>query len=217
MNLCQLLKRHATKIVAITVLLIAAAWWLHSHHGGLSRQVIIDYAEKIPAMWFLAAFLLLPLIGFPVSLFLLAAGVRFGLAGGMAMAGVALLFHHVVAYHVTHGWFRAWMRLRLERAGYAIPPIKRQHRAWFTALFAALRGPPYILKLYLLALTDVPFRIYLGVGAPVYIIFCLIPVGAGSAILQVDATWLYVIVALSGLLLVVGYWMRRRFIRAAEP
>ena len=38
------------------------------------------------------------------------------------------------------------------------------------------------MKLYLLALTNIPFRIYLGVGPPVYIHFCLIPVGAGSSV-----------------------------------
>lgn len=47
------------------------------------------------------------------------------------------------------------------------------------------------MKLYLLALTNIPFRIYLGVGPPVYILFCLIPVGAGSSVRTLNPVWIY--------------------------
>jgi hypothetical protein len=103
------------------------------------------------------------------------------------------------------------VRHRLERAGYAIPPISAGHRAWFMLVFAAVRGPPYIAKLYLIALTDVPFRIYFWIGVPVAILFCLVPVGAGTALMSFDPALVSALLALATTLLLAGYWLSRRW------
>lgn len=211
MNFPEKLRRHPWKTAIALLAVAAAAWFLHAHRGGLTREAILAYGKGLPVGWFFAAFLVLPVAGFPVSVFLVLAGIRFGLGGGMAVAAGGMLFHHFAVYRLTHGLFRDRLRQRLERAGYAIPPIKTRNRVWFTALFAAIHGPPYTAKLYLLALTDIPFRIYFWVGAPVYIFFCLIPVGAGSAVMEFDAKWIYILVGVSVALLLAGYWLRRRF------
>lgn len=211
MNPRETLKRHRGKVAAGVLAIALAAWYAVVHRDDLNREALAAYGKDLPAGWFMAAFLVLPLAGFPVSVFLLLAGVRFGLGGGMAVSAAGILFHHVAAYRLTHGLFRDRLRRRLEHAGHAVPPIKPGHRAWLTALFAALHGPPYIAKLYLWALTDVPFRIYLGVGAPVYILFCLVPVGAGSAVVDFNPAWLYGLVAVSVLLLAAGFWLRGKF------
>ena len=54
---------------------------------------------------------------------------------------------------------------RLVKWGHKIPAVLDRGQVGFTALFAAIHGPPYFVKLYLLALTNIPFRIYLGVGS----------------------------------------------------
>jgi len=210
MNLLEIPRRHPWKTAFVLTLLASAAWFVCAHRGELTRETIIAHGRALPAAEFLAAFLVLPLLGFPISIFLVLAGIRFGLGGGMAVAAGCMLFHHFAAFRIAHGGFRQRVRQRLERAGYAIPGIKTGHRVWFTALFAAIQGPPYIAKLYLLALTDIPFRIYCWVGAPVYILFCLIPVGVGSAMTRFDTTWIYLLAAVSPVLLFVGYRLRRR-------
>ncbi len=210
MNLRDRLRRHRGKIVLLLAAAALAGWYLHVHRGDLNRETLIAYGKGLPVGWFMAAFLLLPLAGFPISVFLLLAGIRFGLGGGMAVSAAALAFHHLVAFPLAHGSFRGPVRDRLERAGHAIPPIDPKHRVWFTVLFAAIHGPPYTAKLYLLALTDVPFRIFFWAGAPVYLAFCLIPVGAGTALKEFNPTWIYLIVSLSAVLLLAGFWLRRR-------
>ena len=210
-------RRHRGKLLLLLLALGLAGWFAHVHRADLTREHLLAYGKSIHAGGFMAAFLILPLVGFPVSIFLVLAGIRFGLYGGMATAAVAVIFHHVAVFRITHGWLRDPVRHRLERAGHAIPPIRARHRAWFTALFAALHGPPYIAKLYLLALTDIPFRIYLWVGAPVYVLFCLIPVGAGTALKHFNPTWLYLIIGLSSLLLATGYWLRRKLVGKNPP
>ncbi len=206
--------RHPWKLAFALLALAAVAWFLYTHRHDLDRETLMAYGESIHGPGFLAAFFILPLAGFPLSIFLVLAGVRFGLGGGMAAAAAAMTFHHFAAFRIAHGLFRDRVRERMEKAGYGIPPIDPKHRVWFTALFAALHGPPYVAKLYLLALTDVPFRIYFWIGAPIYIAFCAIPVGAGSAVVDFNPTWLYVLTGATALLLLAGYLLRHRLARA---
>ena len=210
MKLLERLRRHPWKFGAALVLFAAVAWFLPAHRGELTREAVMARGLALPAAGFIAAFLILPLIGFPVGVLLVLAGVRFGFAGGMAVAAGGVLFHNLAAYQISHGWLRERVKARFERAGYAIPDIKAQHRLWLTLVFTAVRGPPYVSKLYLLALTDIPARIYFGVGAPIHILFCLIPVGAGSAVMSFDPTWIYLFIGMFTLLLLVGYLLRRR-------
>ena len=217
MNFPEKLLRHPWKLGAALVLLAMAGWFLHAHRGELTRESVMAHGLALPAAGFILAFLILPLLGFPVSILLVLAGVRFGLGGGMALAAGGMLFHHFAAFRLAHGGFRQRVSERLKRAGYSIPAIRAGHRAWFTMLFAAVHGPPYAAKLYLLALTDIPFRIYLWAGAPVYIFFCLIPVGAGSAVMSFDAKWIYLIFGVSFVLVFAGYLVRKRFVTNVGP
>lgn len=203
--------RQHKKLVAVALLLaaLAAVAWCYRDH--LDREAIVAFAESLSLPWFLAAVLFLPLIGFPITPLLVVMGIRFGFAGGMAVAAGATFLHNIAAFRLTHGWFRERLRRRLARFGYAIPNIDPKHQAWFTALFAAIHGPPYAAKLYLLALTDVPFRIYLWVGAPIYAFFCVIPVGAGSAVDALKPWVIYALVGMSVALLAAGFLLKRKW------
>ncbi len=216
MPLRDQLRRHRGKITLFLAAAALAGWFAYIHRGDLNRETLMAFGQSLPAGWFIAAFFVLPLVGFPVSLFLLLTGIRFGLGPGMALSSAAVIFHHLAAFLLAHGWFRNPVRHRLERAGYAIPPIRAGHRAWFMLVFAAVRGPPYIAKLYLIALTDVPFRIYFGIGVPVAILFCLVPVGAGTALMSFDPTLISALIALATTLLLAGYWLSRRW-RSRNP
>ena len=211
MKWLEMLLRHRVKTSVMLLTLAAVAWFIYDHHEELSREAIIQFGRQLPAVWLVALFLVLPLMGFPVSIFLFVVGIRFGFVGGMAVSAVATFFHNYVAFRLTHGLFRNRLRAYLERVGYGIPPIDMHHRFRFTLLFAAIHGPPYVAKIYLLALTDVPFRFYFWVGSVVYIIFAAIPVGAGSAVAHLDATWIYIIITLFAIVPLVGFWLRRRF------
>lgn len=197
---------------------LLAGWFAYIHRADSRRETLIACGEGLPAITFTAAFLILPLLGFPLGIFLVLAGVRFGFAGGMAISSVAIIFHHVAAFRIAHGWFRDPVRHWLDRAGYAIPPIRQKHRTGFTALTAIVRGPPFFAKLYLLALTDIPFRIYFLVGVPIYILFSLVPIGAGAALMNFDPTWISVLIGIATLLLLAGLWLRRRYAgKLTEP
>lgn len=201
-----LFKKHWGKL-AMVVLLALGLWIYHANGGEFSREDIVEYGKGMSPVWFVASFLILPLFGFPISILLVLAGVKFGLWGGMGLAAAGILLHNMLAYHLVHRWFHARFKNWLEKSGHSIPDMKGQNQVWFTALFATIHGPPYALKLYLLALTDVPFMIYFWVGAPIYILFCLIPVGAGSAVMHVNTWLLYGIVFGVTALALAGKWI----------
>jgi uncharacterized membrane protein YdjX (TVP38/TMEM64 family) len=210
MKLHEMLLRHRWKIGIIVVSLLFVAWLIHAHQNELSRETIIEFGKEIPAAWFMILFLILPLVGFPVSVCLVLAGIHFGFVGGMLVSAAAVAFHNFAAYRLTHGFFRTRMRDFLKKSGYAIPPIDARHRVRFTVLFAAIHGPPYIAKLYLLALTDIPFHIYFWAGVPIYVFFCAIPVAAGSAATTMHMKWIYVIIGAFAVISLAGFWIKRR-------
>lgn len=206
MSVANFIKNHRSKLLMV-LLAVLAVWIYHLCGGEFSREAIMEYGKKLDAGWFIAGFLVLPLLGFPLSILLVLAGVKFGLWGGMGLATVGVFFHNFAAYQLVKHWFRDRFKSWMDRRGHKIPDMKGQNQVWFTALFATIHGPPYFLKLYLLALTDVSFRVYLWVGAPVYLLFCLVPVGAGSAVMEVNTTMLYGIVAAITLIALLGKWL----------
>lgn len=203
------LKRHWGKI-AMVMAVALGVWIYHLNGGEFSREAIVAYGKSVSPGWFIAGFFILPLVGFPISVLLVLAGVKFGLWGGMALATAGVFFHNIVAYQLVHRWFRERFSRWLEKSGHKVPDMSGQNQIWFTVLFATVHGPPYALKLYLLALTNVSFSIYLWAGAPVYALFCLVPVGAGSAVMHVNTTLLYGVVIGITVIALLGKWLSSR-------
>ncbi len=203
--------RHRAKWLSAALGLIVIGTVLYLYRGRLDRESIVAFSERLPAVWVILAFLILPLCGVPIRIMLILAGFRFGFAGGMVLSAIGIFFHNYAAYFIARGSFRSSVRSFLKRSGYAIPPIQAKHRIWLTALVAAIPGPPYFAKLYLLALTDLPLRIFAGVGAPIYFLLSAVPVGIGGAVVEFEAKWFYLLAAGFVLITVIGLWLRKRY------
>ncbi|NLT71111.1 MAG: hypothetical protein GXX91_10515 [Verrucomicrobiaceae bacterium] len=203
-------KRHWGGLVVI-VLLAVGIWYLVRHHEGeIDREAILAYGMSLPPLLLVAAFFVLPLAGFPVSVLLVVIGLRFGIVWGMVIVAVGMFFHLLVVHGIARSGMREKMLRRIAAFGYEIPAIKESHRLWFTTLFASIHGPPYAAKLYLLALTNLPFRYHCGIALPVYIGFSLLPVSAGKAVLNLHPVAVSAIVLAALALLLLGRWLARR-------
>lgn len=211
------LRRHWGGLVVILLLVGSIAYLLYRHEGELDREALIAYGMSLPPSLIIAAFFILPLVGFPVSVLLVLLGLRFGIGWGMFIVTIGMLFHHLVVYGIARSWLREKMTRRIADFGYQIPPIRESHRLWFTTIFASVHGPPYAAKLYLLALTDLPFRYYCGIGLPIYVGFSLIPVGAGTAVMDLNAATLSAIVLGGVVLLILARWLQRRYVSKEAP
>jgi len=206
----------AWKIIAGIAVAALIGWLVYANRESLTKESIIAYGRSLPAVWFIIGFLILPLIGFPLSVFLILAGIRFGVGWGMAITAAAIYFHHFTGYWIAHSYLNERLRGFAERRGHKVPEIDKGNQVWYTVLFASVHGPPYAFKLYLLALTGVPFRIYCWVGGTVYILFCIIPVAAAAAAVHMDVTWIYVSIVLVSAAVLVGKWLRKRRAAAKE-
>jgi uncharacterized membrane protein YdjX (TVP38/TMEM64 family) len=201
-------RKHPVKVFTGLVIAGLLGWLVYLGGEGWDTDALIAVGKGLPAWALAGGFVVLPLVGVPISLFLVVIGIRFGFAGGMLLAVLGISFHNFVAYRVAHGLFRDRVRHWLEAKGYAIPPVPEKHRVWFTAVFAAVHGPPYAAKIYLLALTDIPLRIYLGVGAPVYAAFCILPIGFGHAFTDMHFGWIMVIATILIGTVALGHWLK---------
>jgi uncharacterized membrane protein YdjX (TVP38/TMEM64 family) len=148
----------------------------------------------------IAAFMLLPLLGAPISVFLIATGLRFGFPMGILVTFLSLIVHHLVAFRLAHGRWRKSVQSKIARKGRKIPELAPEHQAGWAALFAAVAGPPYAIKLYLLALTNIRFRVYIGVGVPVYTL-CSMPMLAAGAMAGHFNGWWF---SLAGVVIAAG-------------
>lgn len=159
----------------------------------------------LPAM--LAAILLLPLIGFPVTALYLAAGARFGLGWGAALIGVATIFHLLTSYPIAH-FARRPVRWLLERAGWKLPRI-RPEAAWsFGIWIALLPGVSYTLKNYIGPLSGIGLRVFLGSYLLPHLSGGVVALVLGRATMQFSWTLVaFIVVYAAGLA-----WLTRRMI-----
>lgn len=111
--------------------------------------------------FFIAAMILLPPIGFPISFFLALAGLHFGVMGGMALTFFVLPVHMTICYVVTRTFLLKPLTRFLDRRGYKIPLLQTRRPGLAMFGFLLMPGPPYTLKTYLLAMTDMPFPRFL--------------------------------------------------------
>ncbi|MGM0423837.1 MAG: VTT domain-containing protein [Thermodesulfobacteriota bacterium] len=118
-------------------------------------------ARHVSGPIFLLLMLILPLVGFPFSVFLVLAGVHFGLAWGMLLTWLILPLHMSICFFLTRTFVRRPLIRFLERRGYKPPALYVQRPGLVMVSLLLLPGPPYILKTYLMALTGLPYPSFL--------------------------------------------------------
>lgn len=136
----------------------ADAWPLIAH--------VMRFLERdMPTALFIALFFILPLAGFPISLLLIAAGVKFGSAGGILAFSLTVPLHLLACFGLSHSLLRPVITAFLARRNIRMPiPLAEARRLGWAAAFLAVPSVSYSIKNYLLALSGLPFRYYFGLG-----------------------------------------------------
>lgn len=120
---------------------------------------------------FLLALIFLPLLGFPISLFYVMAGVKLGFGGGMAVIGVAMLCHLIACYSAMHSFIKPRIKKILERCGYQTPTMREKSQISWAVGFVAVPVFPYMVKNILVASGTLPLRTYLLINWPIQMIY----------------------------------------------
>lgn len=135
-------------------------------------QAIHDQAARMNGAVVFIVMTLLPMVGFPVSVLHVAAGVRFGTGVGLALTTVSILIQLLASYALVKAapaFFERKMapwRKRLPKAAHT--PLTQ-----FTML---LPGAPYFAQNYVLPLVGVPLGTYLLWSFPLHVVRSIVGV-----------------------------------------
>jgi len=179
--------------------------------SAVSHVAAMVRSEETSPTAFIVLMTALPIAGFPISLFLVAAGLKFGLLGGLAVSAAVMPVHLLSAYLLAARLLHGPTRRLAVKIGYEIPRIPDDKAATFTFVFFAIPGIPYALKNLLLPLGGVSFRLYFITGWIVQWVMGIPFMGVGDSMARMNP---YVLGAFVGVL-IIGYlvirWFRARY------
>ena len=167
------MKRKSSKTmrwVLLAIVVVAAAavavLWIR---GDFDWRSITARIAAFDAVAVLALMATLPIVGFSVSVTYLVAGLKFGpVWGGVAVAG-ATAVHLLATYWICQTMLRGPIERMLKRRGHTLPHVPDGENVSVAAMAVLVPGLPYVARNLLLALTDVPLRVYFWVCLPLYV------------------------------------------------
>jgi uncharacterized membrane protein YdjX (TVP38/TMEM64 family) len=88
------------------------------------------------------------------------AGVKFGLIGGLLLTAMTMALHLGATFLLAHSMLRPFVNKFLGRLKLETVRFSRNQKLFSFILFAAIPGPPYAIKNYLLSLSGISFIYY---------------------------------------------------------
>lgn len=155
------IKKHVLFLIASgAIALVLYAGFRYDGWTWFSNQL---HEHTHPAL-ILGLFAVLPVVGFPISIFLILLGLRFGPFYGVALMAAVMPIHLLASFGLSHSFLRPWMEMIAAKRRLTIPRVPADRQLGFSFIFMAVPGLPYTMKNYLLALSGVPFRIFFPIG-----------------------------------------------------
>ncbi len=145
-------------------ILITVIFSSHIDLSNFINQLALPSYNKFNRIFLISAMVLLPPLGVPISIFLVLIGIQFGVATGILLTVLILPLHMTICYSITHTFMRDPLIKFLSKRGWKPPLLHSQRPGLAMIGFLLMPGPPYALKTYLLALTGLPFPIFLLVN-----------------------------------------------------
>jgi uncharacterized membrane protein YdjX (TVP38/TMEM64 family) len=151
-------KNHSTIYLAVLAIAFGTgAWLFRKDLWPLVRFLESDQAHP---MFVVLAFLILPLLFFPVSALLLMIGLRFDTISGLLIMFTLMPVHLTFSYFLVRSVLRRHVEKLSKSKRYRRFQVPQSRIIEFSFLFMALPGMPYSVKNYLLPLTGIRFREY---------------------------------------------------------
>lgn len=209
-------KSRRRRVGLIAALVVAAALLvvLYLRSDWDLQQITRAIADFNPFVVFLLM-ALLPVGGFSIAVIYLVAGIKFGpILGGVAVAG-ATAVHLLLTHWICQTVLRGPLQRFLQRRKHSLPHVPEGENVAVAAMAALVPGLPYFSRNYLLALTDVPLRIYFWVCLPIYVVRSYIVILLGDFGMDVNRRTLVILIVVYVLKLSICAYLlwriRRRF------
>ena len=178
----------ALAVATVVALLAAQPGWGDPLRAGLEQNLSFGA--------FLALMTVLPVVGFPISAFLILGGIRFGIGWGLLAMVITFPIHLLAVDRVTRSVLRPRLEAFLRRRGYSLPGIPPHRRVLYTSIFTAVPSLPYAIKNYLLVLGGVPRRLCFGLVLPIHLAVGAPFVILGESVISLNAALSLVLVGL---------------------
>jgi uncharacterized membrane protein YdjX (TVP38/TMEM64 family) len=154
----------------------------------------------------LLPYAVLPVVGFPVTPFLVLLGLRFGTVWGVVIMMAVTPLHLVVSFWFTRVIAGRWIQNLAEKTGVSIPRMPENRHLGYGILFMVIPGLSYALKNYLLPLSGIRFLPYMVCAWLIQGIMGVPFVIMGRAVVQWDVKLL----AVAGGIILAIFLFRRK-------
>jgi len=177
-------------------------------------QKWIDFVLNRNTHWalFIVLMAVLPVFGFPISVFLLLTAVKFGFILGMLLTTIMIPLHLMGSWALAKTFLYPYLEDFLKSRGYQMLHIPSNRTLFFTSLFIIIPGPPYFLKNYILALSGLKFSYYFVLSWTMELALCVPVLGLGKSLADMN---FWVAGAFAALIVggyVLSYRLKGRFI-----
>jgi uncharacterized membrane protein YdjX (TVP38/TMEM64 family) len=142
---------------------------------------ILSWVGTLPLPALLAAQVLLPLAGFPISPLWIATGVRAGTVLGGSLSLLALALNQTLGYWLARKWLRRPIEAWLQARRRSVPSIPPGEETLWILLIRVTPGVPLFVQNYLLGLARVGFTRYLCISLPAQMAYAVAFVSLGQA------------------------------------
>jgi len=202
-------------LVSALVFCVAAGAYIFTYHDP-AQTLEIYLKDQIHPLVFLFLMAVLPIIGAPVSIFLVMVSIKFGIVFGIAVTALCMAFHMAVSYYLAHSFVYKWLTGLLRLFNITLPNFVG-HLSMRTAfVFMLIPGVPYVVKNNVLALSKIDFLPYMlinwtaqfGMSIPLIIL--------GRAVVEMNFYILAAAAALLVLIYLIQYLVKRRYTPPSE-
>lgn len=197
-------------VVLLSVMAISLYHVMTLDKGDIPMPAFADFLvdPQTHAGWFFVLLAILPAAGFPLSVFCLLAGMKFGVFWGSLTIGAAMVIHLLIAYWLGQSFLKQPLHNWLIRRGYPVREVPEHHQLKFAVTFVAIPVIPYAAKNYLLAMSRLRLRYYLGVTWTLQMLYS-IPLVAITGAVQDNNPFILA----AGLVLLLMVWGISRWAR----
>jgi uncharacterized membrane protein YdjX (TVP38/TMEM64 family) len=200
-KLIKVLRSWRTWVIGVPLI---AGFFLLSR--SIDIEAVHDQAARLNSVVAFVLLTILPLIGFPVSVLHVTAGIRFGVGLGFGLVALSILLQLLASYGLVH-WRRKYFARKFKDVRDKIPPGAHGAVTLFTLL---LPGVPYFAKNYVLPVAGVPLRTYLLWCFPIHVARSSVAVIFGDESDHLTPTRIAVMACYAAAVLTASWWAYRR-------
>jgi uncharacterized membrane protein YdjX (TVP38/TMEM64 family) len=190
------------------LMLLAAAALLYLALKGPINTSAID--DDTRAITFIVSFVILPLLGFPLNIFLFLLGARFDPGTALLIMFSGMAVHQGITFPTANTLLRPLIENILTRRKISLPQLPENGFIWPSIIFMAVPGPTYAMKNYLLSLSGIPFRAFFLISWLVQAVMGIPIVLAGETLAGRHFKMLPAVLLLMGMLYALRFWLVRR-------